>query len=239
MEGIVFFPNTFFTSTLVDVEFKAHRCILTWLIIMFWLLYININLYRCVCAMLSPQVGCGMCLGYNQSFLGISWSEYWGAQHLWKLLGRIFCHGDGYREVFFSIAGTYKNLLASNVQRKLESDVFTWKVMTPQRVRIFPWLLARDKLLTNEERARRGMSNYPFCDRYGLDLEFAIHVVRDCGFAQAVWKSVVPRSSWSIFFNLPIVKWIICNIRNVTSFNFWNGKWGSFYSIVCWFLWKN
>lgn len=69
------------------------------------------------------------------------------------------------------------------------------------------------------------MSNYPFCERYGLCIESVIHVVRDCGFAQAVWKLVV--------------KWIIWNIRNVGKFNFLRGKWGSFYLIVCWLLWKN
>lgn len=114
----------------------------------------------------------------------------------------------------FSIAGMYKNLLASNVQRKLESDCFTWKVMAPQRVRIFLWLLARVKLLINEERTRRGMSNYPFCERCGLCMEFVIHVVRDCGFVQAIWKSVFPRSNWIVFFSLRLVKWIIWNIRN-------------------------
>ncbi|KAK5787443.1 hypothetical protein PVK06_042097 [Gossypium arboreum] len=83
------------------------------------------------------------------------------------------------------------------------------------------------------------MSNYPFCERYGLCIESVIHVVRDCGFAQAVWKLVVPRYNWNVFFNLPLVKWIIWNIRNVGKFNFLCGKWGSFYLIVCWFLWKN
>lgn len=86
-------------------------------------------------------------------------------------------------------------------------------------------LVARGKLLTSEDRTRRGMSNYPFCERYGLCIESVIHVVRDCGFAQAVWKLVV--------------KWIIWNIRNVGKFNFLRGKWGSFYLIVCWLLWKN
>ncbi|KAH1084526.1 hypothetical protein J1N35_024287 [Gossypium stocksii] len=50
--------------------------------------------------------------------------------------------------------------------------------------------------------------------------ESVIHVVRDCGFAQAVWKSVVPRSNWNVFFNLPLVKWIIWNTRNAEKFNF-------------------
>lgn len=139
----------------------------------------------------------------------------------------------------FSIAGMYKNLLAPNVQRKLESDSFTQNVLAPQRVCIFLWLFSREKTLTNEERTRRGMSNYLFWERCSLSVESAIHVVRDCESAQVVWKLVLPRSNWNVFLNFLLVKWIIWNIRNIGKLNFQSDEWGSFYSIVCWFLWKN
>lgn len=34
-----------------------------------------------------------------------------------------------------------------------------------------------------------------FRDRCGLDVESIIHAIRDCGFSNLIWKSVVPRSA--------------------------------------------
>lgn len=97
----------------------------------------------------------------------------------------------------------------------------------------FLLLFAQGKLLTDKERTMRGMSNYPFCECCGLSVESTTHVVRDCRLAHVIWKSVVSRFNWNVFFNLSLVKWIIWNIRNAGKLNFQSGEWGSFYSIAC------
>ncbi|MBA0706165.1 hypothetical protein Golax_018291, partial [Gossypium laxum] len=66
-----------------------------------------------------------------------------------------------------------------------------------------------------------------------------LHVARDYGFSTLLWKSVVPRRAWSIFFSLPLairVNWSISNEGNLESHY---GEWPTFFTIVSWFLWKS
>ncbi|MBA0732838.1 hypothetical protein Gogos_016901, partial [Gossypium gossypioides] len=61
---------------------------------------------------------------------------------------------------------------------------------TIRRVRVFLWLVVRDRLLTNKEQVRRGMSQFLFFELWGSTVESAIHDIKDCGFVQTVWKMV-------------------------------------------------
>lgn len=54
----------------------------------------------------------------------------------------------------FSIAELFKHLSVLDGARQSANDKLIWKVVTPQRVRVFLWLLIRGRLLTNEERAK-------------------------------------------------------------------------------------
>lgn len=86
----------------------------------------------------------------------------------------------------FSLVKTYKHMFVGDLNVSMESDDLTWKMHAPQRARTFLWLLAQEKLLTNEERFKRGMSTFPFCERCGLDIENVLHVVMDCGHSASV-----------------------------------------------------
>lgn len=86
----------------------------------------------------------------------------------------------------FSLAESYKHLIVTNGPSQFECDRVIWKVVAPQKVRVFLWLLVRNGLLTNEERIRKGMTTSPFCEQYGRYVESAIHFVRDCDFVQTV-----------------------------------------------------
>lgn len=66
-----------------------------------------------------------------------------------------------------------------------------------------------------------------------------MYVVRDCGFSRAIWKSIVPRSLWNVFFRLPTAQWIIWNIQNEGTLVVQKGEWTTFFSIMSWFLWKS
>lgn len=94
--------------------------------------------------------------------------------------------------VFF-IAGTYKIFLPLMSKGNSKVIPSLGKLWHRKEFVFFLLLVAHGKLLTNEERKRRGMSNYPFCECYGLCIESVIHVVQDCWFAQVVWKSIIPR----------------------------------------------
>ncbi|MFQ6662238.1 hypothetical protein Gotur_030113 [Gossypium turneri] len=78
------------------------------------------------------------------------------------------------------------------------------------------------KLLTDEERARQVMTQFSYCELCGSIEESAIHAIRDCGFAQTVWKFVLPRRAWGSFFNLPFERWVIRNIQNEGAIGQWS-----------------
>lgn len=60
-----------------------------------------------------------------------------------------------------------------------------WKVQVPQRVRAFLWLAARDRLMINGNRVRRGLASDSRCGGCNGSLEDAVHVLRDCPHAMA------------------------------------------------------
>ncbi|CAN1810413.1 Putative ribonuclease H protein At1g65750 [Linum perenne] len=64
-----------------------------------------------------------------------------------------------------------------------------WKWDGPSRIRHFLWLAAKDRLLTNASRKRRGMCQDGSCGTCNIGEEDAAHVLRDCPFAKEVWKA--------------------------------------------------
>ncbi|MBA0682437.1 hypothetical protein Goari_024160, partial [Gossypium aridum] len=96
-----------------------------------------------------------------------------------------------------------------------------------------------NKLLTNEERTRRGITFFSFCEQCGKAMELAIHVVRYCNFTQTVWKSLVPRLNWNVFFNLHVGCWVHWNITNEGNLTIGMGEWPTFFLIGIGFLWKS
>ncbi|MBA0724270.1 hypothetical protein Golax_020972 [Gossypium laxum] len=55
----------------------------------------------------------------------------------------------------FSMRESYKHLCCPISSNQLGDDEVIWKMKIPQRVRTFLWMLVRNKILTNEERARK------------------------------------------------------------------------------------
>ncbi|CAN1756518.1 Putative ribonuclease H protein At1g65750, partial [Linum perenne] len=64
-----------------------------------------------------------------------------------------------------------------------------WKWKGPNRIKHFLWLAAKDKLLTNEGRRRRGLCSNAICNWCGSDAETVEHVLRDCEFANSTWRA--------------------------------------------------
>ncbi|CAN1758205.1 Putative ribonuclease H protein At1g65750 [Linum perenne] len=56
----------------------------------------------------------------------------------------------------------------------------------------FIWLVCHNRILTNEERNRRHLTNQVVCPRCSIHSESLSHVIRDCHFALQVWKDVLP-----------------------------------------------
>ncbi|CAN1851988.1 Putative ribonuclease H protein At1g65750 [Linum perenne] len=67
-----------------------------------------------------------------------------------------------------------------------------WKWHGPNKINHFLWLATHYRLLTNEERNRRHLTNQVLCPRCSLQPESLSHVLVDCHFATQVWQNVLP-----------------------------------------------
>ncbi|CAN1130300.1 Putative ribonuclease H protein At1g65750 [Linum perenne] len=67
-----------------------------------------------------------------------------------------------------------------------------WKWSGPSKIKHFLWMASHKRLLTNEERGRRHLSNQVLCPRCSSQTESISHVLYDCDFALQVWRSVLP-----------------------------------------------
>lgn len=81
----------------------------------------------------------------------------------------------------FSLSSAYQ-ILSEDNEKEFSHDVLfklIWRWRGPQRVRTFLWKLAHGKLLTNEERSHRGMTNDSLYARCSSDEESIMHLLRD------------------------------------------------------------
>ncbi|KAK8483579.1 hypothetical protein V6N11_047206 [Hibiscus sabdariffa] len=95
----------------------------------------------------------------------------------------IRCHEANDREDFcrwrwgpdFSIKDAYERCVLHTLEPPSTHWKVIWSLPVTQRIRVFLWLSLRQKLLTNMERNRRGLTNNAGCLRCGLD-ESVTHV---------------------------------------------------------------
>lgn len=77
-----------------------------------------------------------------------------------------------------------------------------WKLKTPPRINLFLWRVAHDRLMTNMERERRGISDNGLFPRCQQAPESIMHLLRDCEFAMDLWVQIVDPEKWHIFASL-------------------------------------
>lgn len=84
---------------------------------------------------------------------------------------------NGSADGTFSTGQAYLHLLKN--QSLQESEVFSyiWKWQGPERVRIFLWKAARNVLMTNYARCRRGFTDSNLCPMCHLALETILHFI--------------------------------------------------------------
>ncbi|KAK8979333.1 hypothetical protein V6N11_000482 [Hibiscus sabdariffa] len=137
----------------------------------------------------------------------------------------------------FSVRTAYEALRDSSVQ----SANAVWKVIAGfrglQRIKIFIWLLAKEKLLCNAERVRRHLSNCSRCEACGAALESIYHIFRGCPIAVAVWKGLIKRDKWVEFMSLDTMEWIRGNLSSNSSFAVDSVDWDLRFGAILWCLW--
>ena len=88
-----------------------------------------------------------------------------------------------------------------------------WRVMAPERARVFLWLVGNQAVLTNAERHRRHMADFDVCQLCRGASESLIHVLRDCPAMTGIWLRLVPKRKRQTFFATSLLEWFFMNLE--------------------------
>lgn len=107
-----------------------------------------------------------------------------------------------------------------------------------QRIKVFVWLVAHNKVLTNYNRWKRRMTQLAGCARCTCEKEDTLHMVRDCVASREVWEVMLLRYPQSRFFtHTSVQQWLYEGLRGHKAEK---GKfgWKEIMATVMWWLWK-
>ncbi|KAJ7981919.1 Ribonuclease H protein [Quillaja saponaria] len=137
----------------------------------------------------------------------------------------------------FTIKSAYHSLESVSIQDSMSRLWnLVWKWPGPQRIKTFLWLLVHNRIMTNEERARRGCAQTPSCGRCPAQNESILHCLRDCPFSHGFWIKLVKGKSLSLFFGTNIIDWIkLCLTKEIGMHEV---DWGITFGVAVWYLWK-
>lgn len=102
----------------------------------------------------------------------------------------------------FSVGSAYEILKGTSWNLKDNKWKLGWNLQVPQRVQTFLWLVMKNALLTNEQRAGRHIAPSAFCEVCVSEIETCLHVLLDYFEAILVWQELLDDELLQTFFNL-------------------------------------
>ncbi|GLT29392.1 hypothetical protein SLA2020_042640 [Shorea laevis] len=77
-----------------------------------------------------------------------------------------------------------------------------WQLCCPEQVKLFVWLLKKERILTNSVHFDGHMASTPVCPRCEQSLETPFHLFRDCYYSRLVWDatSFLPEDFFQLDF---------------------------------------
>lgn len=143
----------------------------------------------------------------------------------------------------YDTSGVFSIRLAYELITKTESSTeqpdwqLIWHLSVPMRICMFIWLLTHGRVMTNVERARRGLtSNIAclFCAGYQEDCN---HLFRFCKEAQSVWETQLDRGIVAKLNGLSWKDWLSANLHGDRRFGL-SKTWPARFAICAWWIWK-
>lgn len=112
-----------------------------------------------------------------------------------------------------TVKGAYRRLRSSLHDQKDVIWPLVWKVRVPQSYRVFLWRIVHGRIMTNEYRARLGMTDCGVCSLCVEGSESILHVLRDCPYAKRVWQSFMSSAAWLDFSTKDLWTWLLANLK--------------------------
>ncbi|KAK8562005.1 hypothetical protein V6N12_049060 [Hibiscus sabdariffa] len=139
----------------------------------------------------------------------------------------------------FTTRSAYSLLSRSFWEQKSATWKHLWDAPVPQRLRLFLWVLFRNKLMTNVERCRRHFGHSSMCAVCNAADESILHVLRDCIVASAVWQRLAPSSPSPEFSTTNLQLWVINNLSSRVVHPEGGMPWPTLFISTLWQLWKS
>ncbi|KAF7833342.1 non-LTR retroelement reverse transcriptase-like [Senna tora] len=136
----------------------------------------------------------------------------------------------------FSTKSAYLYLAGQQDQEEERVWNLIWKWRGSERIRYFLWLCAHDRLMTNEVRKKRNLTENDTCSRCRKGSESLIHMLRDCEKVRTVWMRLINPCHWQNFFQTSHVEWITMNLR--LKLGRYAEEWNTVFANACWHIWK-
>ncbi|KAK7257213.1 hypothetical protein RIF29_31017 [Crotalaria pallida] len=141
------------------------------------------------------------------------------------------CNSDG----TFSISSAYSLLDGPSLDDFMDPLIpkLIWNWNGPERMKLFLWKVLHGRLLTNDERCRRGMIDDPLCPRCKAAPETLTHVLRDCEIVNDFWSPMIDDDNWVPFFSLGGLPWLLFNL-SLPNMHPHLGDWRTVFIIAAW-----
>ncbi|KAK8478769.1 hypothetical protein V6N11_065391 [Hibiscus sabdariffa] len=134
----------------------------------------------------------------------------------------------------FTVASAYEGFLSPSWDVCDPKWSSIWSLPVAQRARMFLWLVLRQRLMTNVERVRRGLSSDPSCSSCGCYSETILHILRDCPPVRSFWKSIIPQVEHECFFGASLDHWVAMNIKTSRALGPSTPPWSCFFPSFLW-----
>ncbi|CAN0924776.1 Putative ribonuclease H protein At1g65750 [Linum grandiflorum] len=105
-----------------------------------------------------------------------------------------------------------------------------WRWQGPNKIRHFLWLASHNRLLTNEERGRRHLTDQVLCSFCSCNTESCIHVLGDCSFARSFWSKILPHVITATELSKEWSAWLADHIQHSTH--------SLVFGVGVWLLWR-
>ncbi|CAN1759734.1 Putative ribonuclease H protein At1g65750 [Linum perenne] len=130
----------------------------------------------------------------------------------------------------FTIDLTYNLICQTNDILTSDTLSAVWSCKGPNRIRLFMWLAAKEKILTNAMRVRIGLTQEASCPWCHSNEESIPHVIRDFQFALETWREMDGVNVMDSIWSIPYSEWLQF---------FLTSELGLQFGIVCWYLWHS
>ena len=138
----------------------------------------------------------------------------------------------------FTVSSAFELVTKSSEAKQQNGKLWesVWKVVVPERVRVFLWLATHQVIMTNVERHRRHLCNTSTCSVCNGGEETILHILRDCPAMDGIWDRLVPVRQRRYFFTQSLLEWLYANLRETREVS--GSPWSTTFALACWWSWK-